>query len=139
MFIRSANTPGSLRTTSSLANFFKQKVNGEFTDERRRRKSISTFHRQTSLKFSGSYAQHTKRSSWHKKKRALWDALRRERNPISTMKSYHRKRLKKSVKQLIHDIVIASIGGVAIVSMIIGASIQHQDRINEIAAAEVQE
>ena len=55
------------------------------------------------------------------------------------MKSYHKKRLKKSVKQLIHDIVIALIGGVAIVSMIIGASIQHQDRINEIASAEVQE
>ena len=55
------------------------------------------------------------------------------------MKSYHRKRLKKSVKQLIRDVIIASIGGVAIVSMIIGASIQHQDRINEIASAEVQE
>ena len=55
------------------------------------------------------------------------------------MKIYHRKRLKKTVRQAIHDIVIASIGGVAIVSMIIGASIQHQDRINEIASAEVQE
>ena len=55
------------------------------------------------------------------------------------MKSYHRKRLKKSVKQLIRDVIIASIGGIAIVGMIIGASIQHQDRINEIASSEVQE
>lgn len=109
------------------------------TAERRKRKSISTFHRRTSLKFSGSSAQLAKRSSRHKKKRALWDALRRERNPISTMKSYHKKRLKKSVKQLIRDVIIASIGGVAIVGMIFGASIQYQDRINEIASAEVQE
>ena len=55
------------------------------------------------------------------------------------MKSYHKKRLKKSVKQLIRDVIIASIGGVAIVGMIFGASIQYQDRINEIASAEVQE
>ena len=55
------------------------------------------------------------------------------------MKSYHKKRLKKSVKQLIRDVIIASIGGVAIVSMIIGASIQHQDRINEIASSQGHE
>ena len=55
------------------------------------------------------------------------------------MKSYHKRKLRKSVRYIIHDFVIATIGGVAIVSMIIGASIQHQDRINEIASAEVSE
>ena len=54
------------------------------------------------------------------------------------MKSYHKKRLKKSVKQLIRDVIIASIGGIIIVGMIFGASIQHQSRINEIAAMEIQ-
>jgi hypothetical protein len=53
------------------------------------------------------------------------------------MKSYHRKRLKKSVKQLIHDIVIASIGGVAIVlyGMIGDASKALMDNYDEVAAA----
>ena len=83
------------------------------------------------MKFSGSSAQFAKRSSRHKRKRALWDALRRERNPISTMKSYH--------KQIILDILIGLIGGLLMVTMIIGASIQHADRIEALAAVEVGE
>ena len=54
------------------------------------------------------------------------------------MKSYHRKRLKKSIREAILTVLIGTIGGIAIVGMIFGASIQHQSRINEIAAMEIQ-
>jgi len=47
------------------------------------------------------------------------------------MKSYH--------KQIIHDILIGLLMGVLIVGMIIGASIQHADRIKALAAVEVGE
>lgn len=47
------------------------------------------------------------------------------------MKFYH--------KQIIHDILIGLIGGLLIVGMIIGASIQHADRIDALAAVEVGE
>ena len=47
------------------------------------------------------------------------------------MKSYH--------KQIILDILIGLILGMAIVTMIIGSSIQHADRIEALAAMEVSE
>lgn len=47
------------------------------------------------------------------------------------MKSYH--------KQIILDILIGLIGGLLMITMIIGASIQHADRIEALAAVEVGE
>ena len=47
------------------------------------------------------------------------------------MKSYH--------KQIILDILIGLLMGVLIVGMVIGASIQHADRIEALAAVEVGE
>lgn len=47
------------------------------------------------------------------------------------MKFYH--------KQIILDILIGLLMGVLIVGMVIGASIQHADRINDLAVMEVRE
>lgn len=47
------------------------------------------------------------------------------------MKSYH--------KEIIHDILIGLLMGMLIVGMIIGASIQHADRIDALAVVEVGE
>ena len=47
------------------------------------------------------------------------------------MKFYH--------NNIINDILIGLIGGVLIVGMIFGSAVQHQDRINAIAAMEVGE
>ncbi len=55
------------------------------------------------------------------------------------MKSYHRKRLKKSIREAILTVLIGTIGGIAIVGMIFGAAIQHQDRSVALATMEVGE
>lgn len=59
------------------------------------------------------------------------------------MTFYHKRKLKKSIKTAIVDILLASIGGAAIVGMILGASIQRADQLRDMAresaAVEVSE
>lgn len=45
----------------------------------------------------------------------------------------------RTIKNLVFDLLIGVLGGIAIVSLIIGASVQYQGRINEIAVMEAGE
>lgn len=49
------------------------------------------------------------------------------------MKSYH-----KAIRKIIRDLLICAIGAIAIVAMIIGAALQEQDKLGEMAVQEVQ-
>lgn len=45
----------------------------------------------------------------------------------------------RTFKNLVFDLLIGVLGGIVVVSLIIGASVQYQERINEIAVMEADE
>lgn len=53
------------------------------------------------------------------------------------MKVYHKRRLKRSVREAFLTTLIAAIGAIAMTGMFFGAAIQHQDRVVALAAMEV--